>query len=813
MDATPTSNSETPATRSGEQRVRGARTESRASLSTWILVAAAVVAILACMANGGSAASLALITLFTGAGLLIVPPKNRPPLVLAVCALLAVTAAALAFLPATLFGSLPEWRWHLIEDWGFELPACITCQPAFTLGGIVTLAAACAWFFVLVGLGMGESARRAALRTVTLGIYLIAAMALVQKLGWLDFGWPLGLPHAAEDLGPFANRNHFSSLCAIGCVLGAGMTQDAHRKKSSLVFLFGAGLLLPFAGIVINTSRAGLLLFFIGLILWLTTASLRHGLFRIVALTFSMILCAVTVLLLFGGGSGARLVTEGIGQSGIGGRGVIYEETFRFLMQSPWIGIGLGNFDPLFSLQHAIPITTARIIHPESDWLWWWSEAGLLGVLPLAFALVWLLRHGFPRPGSRKKSRHHRQDQRLRGVSAIGLLLAALHGVFDVPLHGIGYASVVLLLAACVLPRRHQGSSPDLIGTTAYRLAGLALICLGGAQFLAAHGQPALSDRTALKVRSGAIHLLASSGRHQEALREVDKALSLAPLDWSLHFQRGLLRLQLRQPAGAALEDFNRARILEPNNANLRLEEGRLWLEHQPSIAIVPWRELLRLTRDPGYYVQFISLARAHPELASPIRLLAETPTLKAAYAVHGAPQELWQSALQDLLTVDPQLNQIDTDLRLQLFHAWQARGDRDQLLAAIESHPTWHEQVWPLLAEEYARRSDFEKAWNLQKTHAFSMVPAATPTDQNISQLERNFHFNPLDTRLGVELYFAQKRSGQLPEARRTLDRLLAQPNPPDFLHQELAALHAEQGDFRQAYETMKQAMAPKSR
>ena len=162
MDSSPTSDSESPTIQSGGQRDREAWSESKSSLSVRILVAAAVVAILACMANGGSAASLALITLFTGAGLLIAPPKARPPLVPALCALLAVAAAAMAFLPATLFGPLPEWRRHLIEDWGFELPASITCQPAFTLGGIVTLAVACAWFFLLTSRGMGEPTRRAA---------------------------------------------------------------------------------------------------------------------------------------------------------------------------------------------------------------------------------------------------------------------------------------------------------------------------------------------------------------------------------------------------------------------------------------------------------------------------------------------------------------------------------------------------------------------------------------------------------------------------------------------------------------------------
>lgn len=115
------------------------------------------------------------------------------------------------------------------------------------------------------------------------------------------------------------------------------------------------------------------------------------------------------------------------------------------------------------------------------------------------------------------------------------------------------------------------------------------------------------------------------------------------------------------------------------------------------------------------------------------------------------------------------------------------------------------------MLAEEYALRSDFEKAWNLQKTHVFSVAPAAAHTDQNIEQLERNHLFNPTDARQGVELYFAQRRLGRLTEARRTLDRLLALPNPPDFLQQELAALYAEQRDFRLAYETMKLALAGK--
>jgi Flp pilus assembly protein TadD len=62
------------------------------------------------------------------------------------------------------------------------------------------------------------------------------------------------------------------------------------------------------------------------------------------------------------------------------------------------------------------------------------------------------------------------------------------------------------------------------------------------------------------------------------------------------------------------------------------------------------------------------------------------------------------------------------------------------------------------------------------------------------------------------VELYFAQRRLGKLTDARRTLDRLLTLPDAPDYLLQELASLHADQRDFRLAYETMKQSLVKKA-
>lgn len=772
---------------------------------------AAVIAIIACMLNAGSAISLALLTLFTGAGLLLAPPKGQLPSFLRWCFFLCVVASAFSLLPANWFGDLPKWRRSLVDDWGIPLSDSLSPQPALSLGGLLTLVTAGCWFFLILGSRLTESSRRLTLRGITIGIYLIAALALAQKFGWLNLHWPLGSPPNSIDLGPFSNRNHFSSLCAIGCVLGAGMAHDSFSQKSRTFLLYAAGILLPFSGIVINSSRAGLLLFFVGLTLWLTTGSVRRGFFRKLAVTASLVFGAASILIVFGGGSGARLVESGLDQATSGGRWSVYSESFALASNAPLTGIGIGNFNSVFALTHTLPNSTARFIHPESDWLWCWIEIGLVGLLPLALALLWLIFVSFPSSDSQKQHRPHVLDRRLRTVACIGLLLAVIHGLVDVPLHRFGFSAVVLVLAACAIPGRKLKYDSHMAGRLSYRAIGLCLLTLGSTQVAALRDQPLFTNESSSLVRKEQTQALVSSGKHFEALQSCNRALHFTPLDWSLYFQRGFLKLQLRIPSADALDDFNRARALEPKNFNLCQEEAALWLKFEPNLAIVPWRSLLERSKNASFYGSMLQLSYPHPALALNVRKLATTPAMLATILSNTPPGPDWNTALKNLLELDPNFTKIDLDQRKQVLALWQQRGDHDQLVALLESHPEWHTDSWPLLAEEYARKTEFEKAWNLQHKYAYASSPQEVSSGALFENLERNFALKPTDARLGVDLYFAQKKRGLLNEASRTLDRLQALPDPPSFLNLEKAALFAERKDFRRAYETMKSALAAK--
>lgn len=489
----------------------------------------------------------------------------------------------------------------------------------------------------------------------------------------------------------------------------------------------------------------------------------------------------------------------------------IYEDTLRLIFKAPFFGFGLGNFDAVFGLNGSLSNNHVRFIHPESDWLWCWFETGLISLIPVTLALFWLLFHGFPSSDSQKRKKHQVLDRRLRGVACISFLIAVLHGLGDVPLHSLGYCALALVLAACSVPARKLKTDASFLNRSLMRLMGLALISLGVTHVLALDGEPRLANYSSSAIRRNHIQSLTSSGKKQEALEACNQAIQLTPLDWSLYFQRGYLRLQLRQPDADALMDFNRSRALEKWNVAACQEEASLWLKHDPDLAIIPWRDLLQRSTNPGLFDSMLGLSRPHPQLAANVRKLASTPPMLASILLHSEPGPAWETALSDLLSIDPDLSKLDLAQRRQVLSYWQSRGDRDQLVALLESHPDWHSDSWPMLADEYARQTQFEKAWELQRKHAYATSPQQVSSGALLENLERNFALKPKDARLGVDLYFAQKKRGSLDDASRTLNRLLALPDAPPFVKLEQAALFAEAKDFRRAYETMKAALAAK--
>ncbi|MDZ4290220.1 MAG: O-antigen ligase family protein [Prosthecobacter sp.] len=769
---------------------------------------------MACLLGAGRETwSQGLAVVLIGIALLVAPARQRLPKVGAITLMVIALIPLAALLPADWFGGISPWRQQLVSEWALPLGGAVSPQPAVTVEAWLLMVCAILWLWNCLGQGFGESQRRLAIRWLMVGGAVLAALSVLEFWQKIEIPWwPRDGRSWGVGYGPFANRNHISSLCAITCVLAAAVVYDAFRRRSKWWVAGVLSFFASLAAIFVNTSRGGLVLFFIGTALWLATSAMRRGFFK-KAVVWVSILIAVGSILLVSSGSLSHRLKTGMRLDSLGGdfRVMMVGETLKMAAESPWLGVGLGNFSSVFPLVTTMHHPTLRFLHPESDVLWLLVEGGVLTLLPCVFLVGWIA--SISGPWRSKGEQRGRTDRRLRKAAGIGGLLALLHGFVDVPVHGVAYFMISALLLGLAVRPACLAAPAGRIDVWSFRLLGFALLGLGAGWIAVSRNLvewPFPSSARQLHLRALAKTQARLPG---EAMKLVERAIKITPLEYGLHHLRAQLRLNLGQPAASALLDFGLARAIEPNVANFCYWEGTYWLAYDPLLAAVPWREWIRRSRGGaedlwGGYRQMVLDSEPYPDLLITLRQMAVTPAMKLIFLMAAKSGSEWQKCMDQLLAEQPTLESFDAEQLKSLFSIWLQRGDRQQLISALERNPRWLVHGWRILAEEYAGRGDFQKAYETaNKQQPVRSRPANSAT-ADINALRRAFVFNPADARPGIELFYALRAKGALDEAVYTLQKVSQLPSAPAFLKREQAAIAAEKGDFRQAWELLMAAV-----
>lgn len=781
----------------------------------WKGYAFAAIPVLTCLFGAGREAwSKGLGAALMALVLIVFAPKRRLPLPPALCLLGLLLAPLLMYLPADWL-HVPDWRLQLTQVWEIALSSTLTPQAWVTAESWLLFATLLTWLAWCLTRGFSGEQRRSMLQTLALGGVLLCVLSIMEEWKWMRISWwPRNQPVWGEAFGPFANRNHISSIAAITVVLCASAAYDAHRRKAWTWALFLVGALAPLGCILMNTSRAGIILLFIGLTTWFGTAAMRKGFFQKLAVTVSLIFVIATLLVMSGGGLTARLNSStGSDVTSMGGRGMLFVETLGMAAQSPWLGVGLGNFEPVFPLLTTYHEPKTRFLHPESDLLWLLVEGGLLTVVPGVLLLLWLFQTTGPWFGKKNKNRASMRDRRLRNTAAIAFGMGALHGLVDVPNHEMGYAFFMALLAGIAIrPRRLSLPSGWGMRLT-FRTAGLAVLVLGAAWFSVSLGNPVLPGKSAAQKLREKAGEMAGTGSTADALLLIDQAIRLNPMNFALYYERARLRLQLGQPSNDALFDFSRSRALEPHYARLCYTEGVYWLDYDPQYSGIGWREFLQRNAafGPGIYGHYrmmLNHADRHPGLRATLWSLATTADLKMDFLEGVRTREEFDMCLRSLLTKSPDLLKLTAAQRERLFQIWYQQGNQTALISALETNAKWRDDGWRLLAEHYAKNSEFQRACQTIVPYLPAVPRTAPGTSTDIPALERAVLFNPTDARRGIDLFQAQKMQGDLSGALHTLEKVAALPNAPTYIRQEIAAIYIMQQDFRRAWEYLREAM-----
>ncbi|MEZ5384680.1 MAG: O-antigen ligase family protein [Prosthecobacter sp.] len=546
------------------------------------------------------------------------------------------------------------------------------------------------------------------------------------------------------------------------------------------------------------------MLLFIGFTIWLGTSTMGRGFFKKMTLTASVVLIISTLLVISSGGLASRLQEPSSGFEA-GGRLTIFAKTLEIILNAPWLGIGLGNFEGVFpQFQGDFSELKYRTIHPESDYLWLLSEGGLLTLLPCSFVMVWFLSSTGPWFRKAKNRHHMNDDRRVRNAAAIGVILAAVHGLMDVPSHTLGcWVWFAVLAGVAVRPKRFSGKC-SVIAKIAVGSGGIGMVGVGIAWTMVSTGAIVMPGASSAEVLRQRANRAAQSGAFGDSVYLFDEAIKINPLDYRLHHERAWTRLLMDAPVLEVLEGFSRSRALQPNDVTAHFNEGVAWLKVRPEFALIPWRMVLSHSRD--HYAMMLEHARSYPELREPLWHLANSTDLKVAYLDWVTDPEDFERCLRSILATQPDLAGLEPLQRLSLFRKWYELGNKEALIAALETNRQWRDAHW---LEGLAGTMPANPSFSVLALTSSPPIHEPCPTgNRGGSRHERALLYNPMDPRRSIDLFQAQKAHGDVDDAIRTLEKVLKVPGCPAYVRQEMAALYISKEDYRRAWELLRDAM-----
>src|SRR6266436_5808332 len=372
------------------------REKQNVAAARWIANATiALLPVLACFLGGATQKwEEGLIITLLALYLLVRPPRFSLGAFTNVVLLILFILAAVALFPARWFFQ-PEWRAALVNDFGIQLPSTLTSQPWITLGCLVSFAAGLSWLYIVSTLDLELREVRFQLRLFTSGIAFLAAICIALYLARTTFSfW-----HNDQNFGPFPNRNQTGTLFALAAIVILACAQDDLRKRRKRWIVWTLALVLIGTAIILNFSRSGVAILMAGSAFWLGTLAFKQRSPWRLALGISLflLLLLLTAVLLFGGQTLQRFHLHGFSNADISSnlRWQIFHDTLRLVRNSPWCGIGFGNFEPIFAIFRDASLGGTRALHPESDWLWLWTELGWPGVVLVIVGITLLVSRVF----------------------------------------------------------------------------------------------------------------------------------------------------------------------------------------------------------------------------------------------------------------------------------------------------------------------------------------------------------------------------------------------------------------------------------
>jgi tetratricopeptide (TPR) repeat protein len=601
-----------------------------------------------------------------------------------------------------------------------------------------------------------------------------------------------------QEFGFFPNRNQTSNVLGLGAIVIYALGLQRLQEGNRYWWLWIASLSLVCWALIIDASRAGIVLFFFGalavhLYWWSTSRDHRQTLVALGGLVLVVILFVID-----GGATLARFTKESAGFFEIARnlRFAIYRDAIQLILKSSPFGIGLGNFWPVFAIHRHYSFNTSQTAHPESDWVWGAIDLGWLGFLIALAIFCWWIFHCLPfRAGTNRV---------LRVAAMVCTIAFAVHGLLDVSGHRLGALLPALFLAAVAINPQIEFRRSPLVAIV-FRVVGLVLLFVGVCWSTSVR-QDIIPSTVRVERSLKRVDQAVDAKRYGEAVTESSHALAIAPLEWIFYFRRGVGEAATFQSQSLVRRDFAIACYLLPNWPELYLKEGEVWLGiGDPDEAVQIWEEGMRRFPEnaTALYSDMFGAVRSDPDLRERWRQLADDNKDRVLAFLAVADQTEFELELQQLLAADDQLRAFDVNRLKRLFALWFQKGDKLWLADILRQHPDWQKIAWPQLARAFAEYQDYRQAFET----ASNFLPAPEPPNsggETDSQPRSGFQTNSDYATAGLAVVFAQSREGKTDDALTSLLAVKALPTAPKNVAVLEARLWAQKKEWKRAWQAI---------
>lgn len=662
----------------------------------------------------------AMVTAAAGAGLglLVARPRQRIGWLPVTLALLLLVGAGAALLPAG--AQAPSWREASPDV--VMLADSFAVMPQHHLFWWCTLAATIATSLALMAAPLDTRSLRFFLHAVASTAAAYAVVSIVQAQ--TDWEYPFS---GGANFGLLPNRNHTATLLVVGSVISFGLMQwevsRGHRLGAICSALWGAPSLA--ALLFFSTSRAGVVFLTLGLALWAIGAA-GTAVKRRTVLGATAILIVFLFVLFVAGGSTVRdrlgrlwsdVMTMEAGQAGVAEvdfRQPVFRDTLRMIADAPLTGQGLGHFEFVFPQYREESRTTARVLHPESDWLMVAAESGVPSLLALMGLVAWYVARCWK---GRSES-----GGLLRWTAASAIGAAVAHGIIDVPWHRPALGWFLLVVASVSVVPDVSSIRREKLWRSLQILLGIIL--LATAVYL---GRAADSDRPPLAYRwagyAAEMKNLLDAQRYDDGEFVAREAIRDFPLNYQAYYWRAAFLRMFEGTEREMIDDLDAAKFVEPVIPRIASELAQLWqgldekAEAEMMVHAVRRAQLIEQRR--GGKLAFAQLenslhaAQGRPGVQRALQsLVAGDPTLLAHWIRRADPQ-LVDDYLSGLgPTAVDFLERLPEDERLGVLDRWIASPAAQRAVEYMEarnaiSKGTYSQQ----LANYYATAGDKARA------------------------------------------------------------------------------------------------------